>query len=102
MSGRSSWGAEFWEDALRRFQGSGMTVAEFCELEGCSVATFYGWRRRLAEKPRQTAFTEVVVDTAPSAAIEIELPGDICVRLRGAVATEQLDAVLDCLERRRC
>jgi hypothetical protein len=39
--------AQQWRDRLRRFDLSEVTVAEFCQLEKCSVASFYLWRRRL-------------------------------------------------------
>ncbi len=32
-----------WEDRLARRVSSGLTVAEFCEWEGVSVAAFYRW-----------------------------------------------------------
>jgi hypothetical protein len=34
---------------MGRFARSGLTVARFCEQEGVSTASFYGWRRRLAD-----------------------------------------------------
>lgn len=48
MAGR----LEFWRDLLRRQADSGMTVVAFCEREGVSTASFYNWRRRLAEEDR--------------------------------------------------
>ena len=32
-----------WEDRLARRVSSGLTLAEFCEWEGVSVAAFYQW-----------------------------------------------------------
>ncbi len=37
-----------WEDRLARRESSGLTVAEFCEWEGVSVAAFYQWRKKLS------------------------------------------------------
>ena len=36
-----------WEERLRRYADSQLTVGEFCVREGVSVAAFYVWRMRL-------------------------------------------------------
>lgn len=36
-----------WSERIRRRRQSGLTVAEFCEWEGVSVASFYNWQKRL-------------------------------------------------------
>jgi hypothetical protein len=47
---------EVWRDRLARFPSSGLTVAQFCAIEACSVPSFYGWKRRLAaEAPDKAA-----------------------------------------------
>ena len=38
-----------WEQRVERFTRSQMTVSEFCRREEVSEASFYQWRRRLAE-----------------------------------------------------
>lgn len=35
-----------WVDRLARREASGLTVAEFCEWEGVSVAAFYNWQKK--------------------------------------------------------
>ena len=37
-----------WEERLRRYADSQLTVGEFCVWEGVSVAAFYVWRKKLA------------------------------------------------------
>jgi len=39
-----------WRKRIQRQQQSGLTVAEFCQREGVSTATFYGWKRKLQTK----------------------------------------------------
>ena len=39
---------------------SGLTVAEFCEREGLSVASFYGWRSKLRQKSDPGSGSEAV------------------------------------------
>lgn len=41
-----------WSARLLRQAGSGLTVREFCEREGVSVANFYAWRRKLGQSSR--------------------------------------------------
>jgi hypothetical protein len=36
-----------WAERFRRHARSGLSVAEFCEWEGVSIATFYNWRKKL-------------------------------------------------------
>ena len=45
-----------WSERIRRRRESGLTVAEFCEWEGVSVASFYNWQKKLrgTESRRQS------------------------------------------------
>lgn len=40
---------ELWRRRLRDFERGAETVAAFCQRTGVSAATFYVWRRRVAE-----------------------------------------------------
>jgi len=55
-----------WAERIRRRQASGLTVAEFCEWEGVSVASFYNWQKKLSgtESVKQTV--ELVTSGRPS------------------------------------
>ena len=48
-----------WRALLRRFEGSGLSVVDFCRREEISPASFHRWRGLLGQvKPaRQTAVT---------------------------------------------
>lgn len=37
---------ELWNERLRRFEGGGLTVAEFCRNEQVSIPSFYQWRKK--------------------------------------------------------
>jgi len=72
-----------WEERLRRFERSGLTVAKFCRQEGVSVPSFYQWRKRLAEAAagsrRSTpAFQQVML---AGSVVAIELPSGVRVEL---------------------
>lgn len=94
-----------WVDRLSKQESSGLTVAEFCEWEGVSVAAFYQWRKKLSSEaaghrsvtvaagarrlqslslPDAAAF--IPVHVVPSSAtgtsalqIEIRLPNGVCI-----------------------
>jgi hypothetical protein len=44
-----------WEDRLRRYACSDITVAGFCERERVSVPSFYHWRRKIADSERSSS-----------------------------------------------
>ena len=91
-----------WRRRWERFEGSSVTVAEFCRREGVSSATFYQWRKRLArgataaeeattrgsaaatrreagQPGGPAAFVELTL--TPAAIVELELPNGVRVRV---------------------
>jgi putative transposase len=44
---RRSLDAHSWRELLKRFEGAGKTVSEFCAREGVCVSSFYRWRSEL-------------------------------------------------------
>ncbi len=52
------WAKErFWRSLLARWQRSQQTVRDFCELHDLSEASFYAWRRTIAQRDRAAAKT---------------------------------------------
>lgn len=41
-------GKSFWIKAVNDFEGSPLSLQEFCAERGLAVSTFHGWRRRLS------------------------------------------------------
>ena len=86
-----------WQGRFRRFGRSGLTVILFCAEEGVSTASFYRWRKRLADRQPAAPTNGVECGTAfrpmritPSGGpIVIPLPGGV----RLEVPAENLDAV---------
>jgi len=80
--------ARDWQERLARFEHSERTIAEFCQLEGCSTASFYHWRRKLQRSSPLggPAFLPVdhasaVVERHFGSRTEITLPGGAVVKL---------------------
>jgi hypothetical protein len=72
-----------WHARLAQFSNSQKTVHEFCWSIGCSVATFYYWKRKLAadappKTPSQSidsSFIPVTLRGPSSKRLRFQLPG---------------------------
>ena len=68
-----------WQQRLARFQTAGLSVIRFCQQEGVSTATFYRWRKMLAQRKHapvaadRSAFADVTV--VATADVRVSLPG---------------------------
>ena len=49
-----------WSERILRRRESGLTVAEFCEWEGVSVASFYNWQKKLRGTKSRKQSVELV------------------------------------------
>jgi hypothetical protein len=52
---RSAEKEAFWREVFRRQPGSGLSAQAFCRRERLAPASFYAWRRILAERDGQRA-----------------------------------------------
>lgn len=74
----------FWRGIVRRQRVSGMSVREFCRIEGLSEPSFYFWRRELPRRRRRSGGSE---RTRPAGAAGGRAPGAASSRSpRGAAA----------------
>src|SRR2546425_536378 len=46
---------QFWRRILRVWQRSGLGVRDFCAEHGITEASFYAWRRIVAERDQESA-----------------------------------------------
>ena len=44
---------EYWRSVLRRQERSGLSVRQFCTDHQLSQASFYGWKRKIANRDRR-------------------------------------------------
>ncbi len=71
---------ERWEGLLAKQSGSGLSVAEFCRRNDVAQASFYQWRKKLAEvRSAREAFVPVSITN--TAGVRVELPGGAVVCL---------------------
>jgi hypothetical protein len=74
-----------WLKRFSQFEKSDLTIAQFCHSIGCSVPTFYQWRRKLAsptgDLPKDQTRSFLQVETAAMAAIRLELPSGVVISI---------------------
>jgi hypothetical protein len=74
----------FWRDVIDRWRASGQTVASFCAAHRVSQATFYSWRKRLADPGPDTTDsvpTFAPVRVVPDPTAEVVLPTGLVIRV---------------------
>lgn len=86
-----------WTERFNRFRAAGIPVAQFCDAEGVTPASFYYWRKKLHGKEKVTRkkssdvrrrFVPVALadrsQGGPAAVMAVELPGGIRIRFEVA------------------
>jgi hypothetical protein len=109
-----------WLDLMRRWHTSPLTVRDFCDCYGVSVASFYLWRRVLRERgllhdeatptqraqqsPARPAFVQLTVDaqTATPAAVDVVLSDRRLLRVRPGFDPDLLLQLVRLLEEPTC
>jgi transposase len=114
-AGRDLGKEAHWRRHVRGQARSGLSVQAYCRQERLPTHGFYWWRQELARREAESealqrgaapTFVPVSVATelpgrVPASRIEIVLPGDLRVRLRGAVDLAFLGEVLAVLDQRQ-
>ncbi len=83
--------ARRWRERMARQAEGGLSVAEFCDAEGVTTASFYRWRRRLSGRKGSpsAAAKFVAVQMAPATpGVQIELPSGAVVSLPAEASAE--------------
>jgi transposase-like protein len=113
----------FWRRLFQLRRRSGSTIRAFCAEHGVSEASFFAWRRTIAERDRQPptrpndqrdaphrqpAFVPLrivpppaIAPTSRPAAFEVVLPGDRVVRVPAGFDPASLRQLLAILEEER-
>ena len=74
----------FWREAVAGQRESGQSVRAFCVNRDVSEASFYAWRRELAERDRVTMTQSakfVPLQVISESIVEVVLPSGIIVRV---------------------
>jgi hypothetical protein len=99
----------FWRRRVRQWRASGLSVRAFCEQRNLQEASFYGWRRILAERDAEAKpFVQVRVladdkaaDGGQASGLELRLARDRVVRIGQGFDAETLQRLLALLEEGR-
>lgn len=80
-----------WQQLLNDFDAGQYNVVEFCKLHQVSCSTFYQWRKKLMDEPKDDAAPLFVQmsqsdnlqsSTTPAWDIELELGAGIILRMK--------------------
>ena len=107
----------YWRDIVKRQARSELSVRRFCAEQDISEPSFYGWRKKLAQRDQEvsTSFRSskngsadsgngqafiplAVTDSGPT--LEVVHPLGYRVRITGEVNAKSLKQVLDALDQR--
>lgn len=124
---RSAAKERFWRRHITRQAAGGLAIRAYCADHGLSEPSFYGWRRELAQRDRQTTrqkarqtrrgpgrrfvaltlerratASPVTVATAPLGGLELVHPRGHVLRLGPGCDRDLLTAVLAALEQPSC
>jgi hypothetical protein len=99
-----------WRVRVREQASSGQSVAAYCASEELSAASFYAWRRTLAERDRlrrsagrpQFVPVRVKTEASESSALDVVLGGGRVVRVGPGFDATLLRAVVAALEAAPC
>ena len=81
---------QLWKSRFEQFAKSQLSVQQFCRSVGCSVASYYHWKRKLqasdtAEFPcvsqSMPGFIPVTIRQDEARVVSIELPGGTKIQL---------------------
>jgi len=95
-----------WEQALMRFEHSGLSAPAFCAQQKLSLPSFYAWRRRLKAQPPDrpsrpdTPLLPIRLVSAPP--VEVLLPTGTILRLQPGCDLPFVRSLLDALEADPC
>jgi hypothetical protein len=94
----------YWQDLIDRQGASRQSIADFCQDEGISTASFYAWRHRLRSPGRpvpsrapRSALVPIRIVPEPTLAREaviVEWPGGIVMRVATGCDEATLRAVV--------
>ncbi len=103
---------QLWAKRLAEFEKSGRSVAQFCHSIGCSVASFYQWKRKLnattselVERQGESlpepssrrgvpAFLRIETTPPRAAVVEIKIAGDDISVLVPLAAIDSLHTII--------
>ncbi|MDP1870230.1 MAG: hypothetical protein Q8K61_01255 [Gallionella sp.] len=79
---RSRLDSASWQMLLEVQGSSGLSIKDFCDSQGISVASFYQWRSRLqsVKVSEGSVFSLIEIAEKPSGSITVELPGGVLLR----------------------
>ena len=98
-----------WRKHLRRQQGAGQSVRDYCREHGLAESSFHFWRREIVRRDCEigtrgpTAFVPIAVQPdAPASDLEVVLASGRVVRVAAGFEVDTLRRLLALLEEPSC
>jgi len=109
---RDSRKEDYWRRHLQSWSRSALSVRDYCARHQLSEASFYAWRRLLAERDRETLVAPRLEPTPPlfvplhlpvaPAPLELLLPDGLVVRVPGGFDADTLRRLVETLRGPAC
>jgi transposase-like protein len=112
---RSDERRRYWSEVIRDQKASGLSISAFCRQRGVSTASFYNWRRKLAEHEQQRSdessettaakFVPIEISAPPAVAragCEVVLPDGCRIIVPTQCDADWLGEILAALQERSC
>ncbi len=104
-SSKRSSRAEFWQDVLKQFVDSKLSVIDFCSQKGLSVPSFYQWKRKLLPPDKTHPVSAMVpvriIPSNPTPSpqpIQIMTPSGFTIRIDSSMSSTQLTQLIAAIE----
>ena len=81
MAQRRRFTRNHWERLISEQPTSGLNITAFCHTKGISQNSFYLWRRKLANEPKQADAPFISVEVIGTKHFEIDLPCGATLRV---------------------
>jgi len=89
----SSKAAQLWAERIAQCKRSNLSAPKFCQSIGCSLTSFYQWKRKLTVPTEQSSFLRVQTSEPNKDPIEIKLPSGVSI-LVPVSAVDSIAAIL--------
>ena len=82
-------GRDGWAQLVSGQRASGLTVPNYCDREGVSVASFYRWRTLIGDVPSRSASKRSrSIESRGDSFVDLGMMGEVAVAANGPAPTE--------------
>ena len=100
MMRRNHRSASQWKQIIERWQGSGLSVSQFCRDHTIPTSAFYRWKTKLRQQESRdpASFIQVALPVTQDATLELTFPAGHVLRFAETTNNKALVSVLTALK----